>query len=151
MPMRLSNALTAAMLNAIRTQANVGALAPRIQLREAAEPAAGTTTPTGTLIADYELTDGTGPTGTLADATAAGAGGSTSYNDLPLADQALANYNFTSTGYGALIDGNGDIVYTGNIGGPGSGATFEVNPLSGAENDAVSLVAGNLTLAQTGA
>jgi len=116
--------------------------------RPAVNVAPSGTTPAGVLIAEYDV--GATPFGATPAAVASGSGATHSVSGLPLSDDALAAFDFNANGgYGLIFKRDGTIGYTGSLGAAGSGADFEVTPLSGAIALTLTLTAASFTVPQS--
>ena len=105
------------------------------------------TAPAGTLIVEYDM--GVTPLGNPPVGSAAGSGDTHTFSGLPLSDDALATYDFVANGgYGLVLKRDGTIAYNGSLGGPGSGADFELTPLNGTIGLTISLTAASFTIPQ---
>lgn len=105
------------------------------------------TAPAGVLIAEYDMS--TQPFGASPAASASGSGAQHVFAGTPISDDALAGFDFLANGgYGLVFKRDGTIGYTGSLGSPGSGADFEVTPLSGAISLTLSLTAASFTVPQ---
>ncbi len=143
MAIRVYNGPAEAAGNAIVDSVDDGAAAGRVEIRTGAQPAINAAL-TGTLLATFTMSDpafgAMVADGSGADAAAAG---------LPLTD---ASADATGTaGYGAVLDSDGNVKWTGTVGATSSGEDFEIDNTSITIGQEVQLTAFTFTQAQVGA
>lgn len=143
MALRVYNGPIEAGANAIVDSVDDGAGAGRVEIRSGAQPAVNGAL-TGTLLSDFTLGDPA-----YGNAAASGSGGVATAAGLPITDAAAVAAG--TAGYGALLDSDSNVKWTGTVTATGGGGDFEIDNVVIALNQEVQLTALNFTLAQIGA
>lgn len=122
MTVRLYNAPAEASCNAIVDSVDAGAAAGTVQIRTGAQPAVNGAL-TGTLLAEFTMSDPA-----FGNAAAAGAGAIAAAAAMPKTDAAAAATG--TAGYGAILDSDANVKWTGTVTLTAGGGDFEIDNLS---------------------
>ena len=143
MAIRVYNAIAEAAGDAIVDTVDDGAGAGRVEIRTGAQPAINGAL-TGTLLATFTMSDPA-----FGAAAAAGSGAVATAATLPKTD---ASADATGTaGYGAVLDSDGNVKWTGTVTATAGGGDFEIDNTSITAGQEVQLTAFTFTQAQVGA
>lgn len=140
MPLRLYNNPAEDAADAIVDLIDAGAGAGRLEIRTGTQPAVNGAL-TGTLLATITLSDPA-----FGAASASGSGGVATASGLPLEDSSA---DATGTaGYGALLDSNSNVIFTGGVA-TDTSEQFQLSTLSIVSGQPVSLETMTFTQPQT--
>lgn len=140
MALRVYNATAEAGADAMVDKLEDGAAAGRVEIRTGAQPALNAVL-SGVLLATFTMSDPA-----FGAAAAAGSGAVATALSMPKTD---ASADATGTaGYGAVLDSDGNVLWTGTVGATGSGEDFEIDNTSITIGQEVQLTSFTFTQSQ---
>lgn len=140
MALRIYNAVSEAQGNALVDTPDDGAGAGKVEIRSGAQPALNGAL-SGTLLAEFTLSDPA-----FGAAAAAGSGAVATAAGLPITDAAAAATG--TAGYGAVLDSDDNVKWTGTVTATSGGGDFEIDNTSITSGQEVQLTAFTVTQPQ---
>lgn len=140
MTVRLYNATAEAGTNAMVDKLEDGAAAGKVEIRTGAQPAVNVAL-TGTLLAEFTMSDPA-----FGNATGNGTSATATALSMPKTDAAAAATG--AAGYGAVLDSDDTVLWTGTVTATGGGGDFEIDNVSITSGQEVQLTSWTFSLAQ---
>jgi len=141
MTLRIYDATVEAGANAMVDKLEDGAGAGLVRIYTGAQPALNAAV-SGTLLAEFTMSDPA-----FGAAAAAGSGAVATALSMPKTDAAAAATG--TAGYGAVVDSNSVVLWTGTVTATGGGGDFEIDNTSITSGQEVQLTSWTFTLPQS--